>query len=94
VSSSSLFWLSFADKTRPKGTQFLGACVVAGETMAAAVGEAHRLGINPGGEVLGVSIEAPTARLIPDSWKNRLLSKTECGDFDAEVNRLRAEVSS
>lgn len=71
---SKVFWLSFCDADRPKGQQFLGACIVevtadeadaamidvllrfpfaepGAEWIAAAVGKAHRLGVNPGGEV-------------------------------------------
>lgn len=45
------FWLSFADPTRPVGTQFLGGCYVCATDAVSAVATAHLLGINPGGEV-------------------------------------------
>jgi hypothetical protein len=49
-------WLSFADPSRPKGSHFIGACVVVGEDFASAMAEANRLGCNPGGEVMGVDV--------------------------------------
>jgi hypothetical protein len=69
------WWLSFADGNLPKGTQFLGAAVVEACGMAGAAFEAHRLGINPGGEVLG--IEIPDKGVPPESHRNRLLSREE-----------------
>lgn len=73
--SEKLWWLSFADATLPKGTQFLGAAIVRGETMTAAVVRAHWLQINPGGEVLGVEI--PPEVKIESDWIERLLSREE-----------------
>ena len=49
-----MFWLSFVDPDKPKGEQFLGAIAVQGDDMAAAVARTRALGINPGGEVMGV----------------------------------------
>ena len=49
-------WLSFADPSRPKGSHFIGACVVAAEDFASAMAEANRLGCNPGGQAMGVGV--------------------------------------
>ena len=42
------WWLSFADE------EFLGACLVQGDSFILAVGESLRIGINPGGQVVGI----------------------------------------
>lgn len=47
----ALYWLSFVDDERPKGSQFLGAAIVEAENSLDAVRVAHHLGCNPGGEV-------------------------------------------
>ena len=52
-----MFWLSFADPNLPKGNQFLGACIVDGDTFEQSVKESIKLGINPGGEVVGLNID-------------------------------------
>ncbi len=52
-----LFYLSFADSTRPVGTQWLGGCFVEAKSLVGAIEEARRLGCNPGGEVM--SLEVP-----------------------------------
>lgn len=83
------FWLSFADPKKPQGEQFLGACVVEADDLKAAVIQAHVKGINPGGEVLGLRTDTRSAILIPEKWKNRLLSKAECATFDEEMLRLQ-----
>lgn len=86
---ADLFWLSFCNPRLPEGQRFLGACVVAGSDLPAAVAEATKRGINPGGEVLGVEVEAGSAPLIPEMWKNRLLNHEECGRFDAVMLPLQ-----
>lgn len=67
------WWLSFCDTTRPKGEQFLGVAIVQAGGIVSAVGEAHRLGCNPGGEVQGWPMP-----LVPaEEWRERLLSREE-----------------
>lgn len=66
------FYLSFCGDEG-----FLGACTVEGQDIASAIIEAHRLKINPGGEVLGVgplSAEDVRGAGMPI---NKLLSKDE-----------------
>jgi hypothetical protein len=61
------WWLSFADATRPAGSQFLGICIVRAVDMVSAIKVAHALGINPGGEVRGFVVDdAAAARLSFD----------------------------
>ncbi len=82
-----LWWLSFCDADRPVGSQFLGACMVRAEGIVLACAEAHRLGINPGGEVQGFEALAERAAMVPERWVGRLLTRAECEAFDAEMER-------
>lgn len=86
---SGLWYLSFIDpaiaatlpleEQEPGGKSFLGACYVEAGGYIAAVGRAHELGINPGGQVAGwgpwplewASHEWRAA------WCDRLLSRDE-----------------
>lgn len=74
------FYLSFADGTLPKGTQFLGAVIVRAHGMGDAVQQAHRRGINPGGEVLGV--DAGPDFDPPAAFVNRLLARADVTAMD------------
>lgn len=57
------WWLSFA-----KPEESLGVCVVEADTFMGAVIKTHRMGINPGGEVLGTPVEG-----VSDEHMNTLL---------------------
>lgn len=65
---SGWFYLSFVARAR-----FLGGCVVRGETMRDAVATATRLGIHPGGEEV-LALALPHALLVPEGYRNRLLT--------------------
>lgn len=69
------WYLSFADDSLPKGSQFLGVVIIQAHGLGDAASQAHMRGINPGGEVLGVDI--PTDKVPPESYRNRLLSNAE-----------------
>ena len=71
------WWLSFA------ADEFLGACSVEAPTFLAAVKVAHALGINPGGECLG--IEVPAGLEGPARFHDRLLTKAEADEFVSET---------
>ena len=45
------WWLSFADGTKPKGTQNLGVVITKAKGMAHAIAKSHELGLNPGGGI-------------------------------------------
>jgi hypothetical protein len=75
------WWLSFADGTRPKGSQFLGAVLVRAHGTTDAVLQSHRLGLNPGGEVL--SVQAPDGYEPNEKYVGRLLSKADIAEMDA-----------
>jgi hypothetical protein len=82
------WWLSFCHGDRPKGDQFVGACIVEGQDIAAAVGEAWRLGCNPGGQVLAVQLPW---RTIP-SLVGRLIGKEEATALTADDAEWPAEI--
>lgn len=74
------WYLSFADNDGFKG----GVHVEVEEKdnrqheMIAAVREAHRRQINPGGEVRGLRLtDAKAHELPPPKWRNRLMSKSD-----------------
>lgn len=78
------WWLSFADPARPKGAQFQGVAIVRGEDLRAAIKEAWRLKINPGGEVMGT----PLVQLVPAAeWRERLLTREETEVCDAAAEQ-------
>lgn len=81
------WWLSFADGDLPKGEQFLGVALVRAHGMGTAAMTAHTLGINPGGEAMG--IEIPPTFDIPAEYQNRLLTKDECAALDEILARQK-----
>jgi hypothetical protein len=73
-----LYYLSFASDTA-----FLGCVFVEGRELVDAVRAAHRLGINPGGEVLGAPV--PEDMMPPTSYRRRLLTEPELEEVDRVV---------
>ena len=81
--TSGFYWLSFVDTNLsappdeqvPGGGGFLGVCIVESTDPISAVTEAHRLGINPGGEV-GIYGPMPEG-VYPEHALNRLLTAEE-----------------
>lgn len=72
------YWLSFADPDKPKGEQFLGVSIVYAHGITTGTIEARRLGINPGGEVVGILLErVPHSRFL-----NRLLNRQEAKEAE------------
>ena len=45
------FYMSFVDRSKPKGERWIGALMVLAKDRMDAVDEAHRFGVNGGGEV-------------------------------------------
>ena len=71
-----IFWLSFCDRDRPKGKQFLGVALVEANNLPDAITATWERGCNPGGEVLSLEVpETEASRVRP--YLNRLLSKAE-----------------
>ena len=71
------FWLSFSDPDAPSDKRFLGVAIFDFDmdesrrqvSVREIVQRAHRLGINPGGQVSVQEVES-----IPDEYKNRLIT--------------------
>ena len=80
------YFLSFCDGRRPKGEQFLGACVVDVEAlglderewMQAAVEVSHKIKCNPGGEVQITRVdEADNQELLASVPRGFLMDRAE-----------------
>jgi hypothetical protein len=94
---AGLYYLSFVDSVkaasipldqqRPGGPSWLGACYVTAPSFMEAIGLAHQLGINPGGEVASVLVPFEVAVLVDPKWRNRLLDQAELAEMDAEMAR-------
>jgi len=67
---SQVFWLSFVDPARPKGTQFLGAALVEADTTTHAIRQSWSFGCNPGGEVQALAL--PSYDLMTDEQRQKL----------------------
>jgi hypothetical protein len=65
-------FLSFATDS-----EFRGACVVKGANVRGAVMNARKLGIWPGGEVIGQVIPAEHLKEFPPDARERLLTERE-----------------
>lgn len=76
----TVWWLSFADEI-----SFRGAVVIHAEDFITAIIETTIRHINPGGECQGMPAPEDVAVKIPEEWKNRLLSRTECEELDRSL---------
>lgn len=89
----TLWWLSFVDRSRPNGDQFVGACIVSIPStitnlelgMSLAVRESHRSGCNPGGEVAGRTIAEEHALRIGREWIGVLLNHEQINEITLQV---------
>lgn len=72
------WYFSFVDAKLPKGTQFLGACIVQAKTFTEALDKTWILGINPGGEAAFIEVPEEALKNLP-GWDMRykLLSREE-----------------
>lgn len=76
-----LFYMSFADGERPRGSQFLGGLLIPAKTFTGALRASHDTGVNPGGEVRVLLV----TKTIDPKWIGRLLTKAEIDEMDQEV---------
>lgn len=76
------WYLSFADGTREKGSQWLGAVYVQADSFIGAIDRAWELGINPGGEVqsFGPLDEATMDANTALEDRERLLNEEDLGE--------------
>jgi len=79
------YWLSFVDPDLPEGSRFLGVSIVRAEHPKMAVPNAWGLGCNPGGEVMIFPIPQHLESRIEDAYRNRVLSREECGALDIRL---------
>lgn len=76
----SIYWLSFANGSLPKGSQFIGACMLEADSLMAAVLASHALGINPGGEIQ--ALELPPGADVHPSWLGVLMDRATIEKHD------------
>lgn len=87
------WWLSFCDPGRPQGNRFLGCAIVASTDMTHAIITAHRLGINPGGEVVGAPVPDDVMVYVQGSRRNVLLTKAQTIALDTHIHAAKAKPS-
>lgn len=85
-----MHWLSFCDDRLPKGSQFLGACIIEEANFQDAVKKAHALGINPGGEVMGVAFDGIQ---VPPEYIEKLLDKQQIEKLDEKLELINKKES-
>lgn len=76
-----IWWLSFCDPGKPKGSQFLGIVVTRALGFVSALEKARELGVNPGGECRGYVTDM---KGLTEAHFDRLLSKAELDAIDAQ----------
>mgnify|MGYP001577907546 CR=1 FL=1 len=75
MASLKWFWLSFCDTNLPKGSQWLGCCLISAPSFMAAVFVSHVLGVNPGGELTCDEVKIPHDHCgVNRAWVNRLIT--------------------
>nr|ABU51093.1 BpiB02 [uncultured organism Bio4] len=76
-----LFYMSFADGSKPKGQQFLGGLFIQAKSFTGAIRASHQQGLNPGGEVQAAVVQRP----VESKWIGRLMSRAELEEMDREA---------
>lgn len=84
-----LWWLSFCDPTRPKGEQFLGACIVRAASFPEALMVAGLRGCNPGGECEGSLLDRRGEAFVDEPDLNKLMTREECEQLDNRIMQGR-----
>lgn len=79
-------YLSFAED-RQDG--FLGAVVIKAYGIADAILRCHNQSINPGGQVMAVEMPDDVVAQVPESHRNRLLSKKELQEIWPDAKSIR-----
>lgn len=74
------WWLSFAGDDG-----WLGGCVVEGANVMAACERAWEIGCNPGGDVLGFSLDEKNAAVFPEALRGRLLQAAELDEAGLDL---------
>ena len=81
------WWLSFCDPDLPEGQAFSGVVLVQAPDFLEAVRFAHRLGINPGGEVAGWKYP-PEDPPPPEAFRYRLLQQADIIALQGEAHTV------
>jgi hypothetical protein len=76
-------YMSFADKV------FRGVVIMLGHGVTDCVSRTHRMGINPGGEVLCVPMPDEILAQVPEADRLRLLSKADVQRIWPDAKTLR-----
>jgi hypothetical protein len=88
------WWLSFADPDRPAGEQSLGVCIVQAVDVVSAVKVSHALKINPGGQVLAMSVDEQVATRLSfnlGEYQGRLIPPAEAREL---ADQIATEIAS
>ena len=83
--------MSFADPKKAPGTQFLGCLVLKAEDIIDAAQKAHRLKLNPGGEILASKMPTPMSPKmfeVLEPYLGKLLSAELSRELDAKLGML------
>lgn len=71
-----IWWLSFINPTKQRGSQFLGVVILDADSLGHAIQRAWQLKINPGGECMGIELPEE-ARAEHAPYMDRLLTEEE-----------------
>jgi hypothetical protein len=71
------------------GEKFLGVVIIQAHGVGDATMKCGLLGINPGGEVMCVAMPDGIVAQVPESYRNRLLSKAEVLELWPEAKSQR-----
>lgn len=75
-----LWFLSFADGSRLRGSQFLGGLYLRAKTLSGVLVRSHRESLNPGGEMQACIVDPRIT--VEDRWIGRLLTREELEEQD------------
>lgn len=81
----NLYWLSFADPRKPRGSQHLGCVIAEAENEMDAITKCHQRNCNPGGEVRVYSLKG-AEHVYVDAPRFRLLTKEELEFYGEKAN--------
>src|SRR5438477_12296433 len=85
-----LMWMSFVDPDKPEGQRFLGVVILRARSVTEGITLAHRLKINPGGEV--ITVELPPDCPVPEDYKGRLLTREDTERLAVEMRKRLGNV--
>lgn len=81
----ALFWMSFADGSKPKGETFLGVVILEAPTLVEAHRQSWALELNPGGEMMSQEIPISEKEKY-EPYMNRLLKADDLKDIGVHTS--------